>query len=62
MPTAPDRYANKILHQERLNMMRASAESLHGHQVNRTLSLSPITCCRDEKQCFWSAALSRRGV
>ena len=42
--------------------MRASAESLHGHQVNRKLSLSPTTCCRDEEQCFWSAALSHRGV
>ena len=35
-----------------LAIMRARAESLHGHQVNRTLSLSPTTCCRDEKQCF----------
>ena len=42
--------------------MRASAESSHGHQVNRKLPLSPTTCCRDEEQCFWSAALSRRGV
>ena len=42
--------------------MRASAESLQGHQVNRKLSLSPTTCCRDEEQCFGSAALSRRGV
>ena len=57
VPTAPDRYAHLRLHQERLNKIRASAESLHGHQVNRTLSLSPTTCCRDEKQCFWSAAL-----
>ena len=42
--------------------MRASAELLHGHQVNQKLSLSPTTCCRDEEQRFWSAALSRRGV
>ena len=42
--------------------MRASAESLHGHQVNRELSLSPTTSCLDEEQCLWSAALSRRGV
>ena len=62
-PTAPDRCAHERLHQERLNIMRASAESLHGHQVNWKLSLPPITCCRDEEQCFWSAALSsRRGV
>ena len=59
---APDRCAHSRLHQERLNIMRASAESLHGHQVNRKLSLSPTTCCRDEDQCFWSVALSRRGV
>ena len=45
-----------------LNILRASAESLHGHQVNRKLPLSPTTCCRDEEQCFWSAALSRRDV
>ena len=43
VPTAPDRYAHQRLHQERLNIMRASAESLHRHQVNRTLSLSPTT-------------------
>ena len=42
--------------------MRASAESLHGHKVNRKLSLSPTTFCRDEDQCFWSAARSRIGV
>ena len=33
VPTAPDRYAHKRLQQDRLNIMRASAESLHGHQV-----------------------------
>ena len=32
--------------------MRASAESLHGHQVNRTLSLSPTTCSRDINNVF----------
>ena len=59
---APDRCAHTRLHQERLNIMRASAESLHGLQVNRKLSTSPTTYCRDEEQYFWSAALSRRGV
>ena len=37
---------------ESLNILRASAESLHGHQVTRKLPLSPTTCCRDEEQCF----------
>ena len=58
----PDKPRGSGWEDENLNIMRASAESLHGHEVNRKLSLSPTTCCRDEEQCFWSAALSRRGV
>ena len=59
---APDKPRGSGWENESLNILRASAESLHGHQVNRKLSLSPTTFCSDEEQCFWSAALSRRGV
>ena len=37
---------------ESLNILRASPESLHGHQVTRKLPLFPTTCCRDDEQCF----------
>ena len=57
----PDKPRGGGWEDESLNIMHASAESLHGHQVNRKMSLSPTTCC-DEEQCFWFAAPSRRGV